>query len=247
MYRWDTNQYVRFDEFGLTRSGRPLDVTDDERPHETQRHVYGRDVGLVHLRPEGDDPRAPRVVVEMTAIRRILAAAVLLAALRRRCPPTAEIAPRRLIVSVEAKGGDAYTATELLQLSRSLMAAIEASGTDILLVDWGPDPFPVDDPDAVGDEVKRTADCWLVVTVGGGRRAPTLSLGLVRRPAEEAGDRAARSSSTRPSTSPTRPAAPWEAVVDLVRTAYPPLDTDQPVKATTTERPALWTKDIAQS
>ena len=111
----------------------------------------------------------------MTLLRRTFAAAVLIAAFIAN-PAAAEKAPRRLIVSVEAKGGDAYTPTELLQLSRSLMAAIQASGTDILLVDWGPDPFPVDDPDAVGDEVKRTADCWLVVTVGGGRRTPALSL-----------------------------------------------------------------------
>ena len=179
----------------------------------------------------------------MTPLGRALAAAFLMAAFIAN-PAAAEKAPRRLIVSVEAKGGDAYTPTELLQLSRSLMAAIQTSGTDILLVDWGPDPFPVDDPDAVGDEVKRTADCWLVVTVGGGRRSPALSLAsydaLLKKqtisgkvPLDAAFD------------FPDLPVAPWAAVVDLVRTAYPPLDTDQPVKLTAAGRPALWTNDLA--
>jgi hypothetical protein len=179
----------------------------------------------------------------VTGLRRGLAAVVLLAALGVSSA-AAEAAPRRLIVSVEAKGGDAYTATELLQLSRSLMAAIDAAGADILLVDWGPDPFPVDDPDVVGDEVKRTADCWLVVTVGGGRRSPTLSL-------------TSRDALTKKQTIsgkvqldaafdfPDPSAEGWEAVVDMVRTAYPPLDTDQPVKPTAVGRPALWTKDLA--
>ncbi len=113
-------------------------------------------------------------------------------------------------MSVEAKGGDAYTATELLQLSRSLMAAIQTSGTEILLLDWGPDPFPVDDPDAVGDEVKRTADCWLVVTVGGGRRSPTLSLlsfdSLLKKQAISGQVQLAAAFDL-----PDPPAAPWEA------------------------------------
>jgi hypothetical protein len=179
----------------------------------------------------------------MTAFRRTIVAAALAAGFVT-IPAGAETAPRRLIVSVEARGGDAYTATELLQLSRSLMAAIEASGMDILLVDWGPDSFPVDSPDTIGDEVKRTADCWLVVTVGGGRRSPTLSLtsfdALLKKQAingkvqlEAAFD------------FPDPAASRWDAVVDRVRTAYPPLDTDQPVKPTATGRPPLWTKDLS--
>jgi hypothetical protein len=179
----------------------------------------------------------------MIVIRRCLAAITLLVAFSV-LPAAAEIAPRRLIVSVEAKGGDAYTATELLQLSRSLMTAIEASDTDILLVDWGPDPFPVDDPDAIGETVKRTADCWLVVTVGGGRRSPVLSLTsfdtLLKK--QVISGKVQLDAAV---DFPDPPAATWEAVVGLVRTAYPPLDTDQPVKLTAAERPALWTKDLA--
>ncbi len=179
----------------------------------------------------------------MSGIRRVLAAAILLAGFGA-LPAIAEMAPRRLIVSVEAKGGDSYTAMELLQLSRSLMAAIEASGTDILLVDWGPDPFPVDDPDSVGDEVKRTADCWLVVTVGGGRRTPALVLAsydALLKKQTISGKVQLDAAFDFPEPAP----ASWEAVVDLVRTAYPPLDTDQAAKPTAAGRPALWTKDLA--
>jgi hypothetical protein len=179
----------------------------------------------------------------MRTAGRIVATALFLAAVPAFLA-SAEQAPRRLLVAVQAKGGDAYTAIELLQLSRSLMAAIQVSGTEILIVDWGPDPFPVDDPDSAGDEVKRTADCWLVVTIGGGRKSPTLSLAsydpLLKKQAISAKVQLGAAFDF-----PEPPAAAWAKVVELVTAAYPPLDADQPVRSTSTERPALWTKDLA--
>jgi hypothetical protein len=180
----------------------------------------------------------------MRSLRSILAAAVIAAAAWAALPAAAETAPRRLVVSVEAKGGDAYTVTEVLQLSRSFMAAIETSETDILLVDWGPDPFPKDDTSPVDEQLKKTADCWLVVTVGGGRKSPVLSLfsyDLLLKKQAISGKVQLDDAFEFPDPA----AAAWEAVVDLVRTAYPPLDTDQPVKQTAAGRPALWTKDLA--
>lgn len=179
----------------------------------------------------------------MTAPVRLAAAAILLAT-ASALPVLAEQAPRRLLVSVEAKGDDAYTAEELLQLSRSLMTAIADSGTEILLLDWGPDPFPVDDLDRASDAVKRTADCWLAVTIGGARRSPTLSVrsydALLKRETirdtlqlKEAFDL------------PDPPAETWETLVGMVASTYPPQDSDQPLKASVADRPAVWTKDLA--
>jgi len=174
---------------------------------------------------------------------RILATAMLLAALSA-LPAAAEKAPRRLIVAVEAKGGDAYSVAELLQLSRSLMAAIQAGGVQILLLDWGLDPFPVDNPDSVSDEVKRTADCWLVVTVGGGRKSPALSIrsfdALLKRETIDG-----KLQLDAAFELPDPPAATWEKLVGMVAGAYPPVDTDQPLKSTVADRPALWTQDLA--
>ncbi len=42
-YRWDTEQYMRFDEFGVLL-GTPLDATGDQHPND-QRQVYGRTAG----------------------------------------------------------------------------------------------------------------------------------------------------------------------------------------------------------
>jgi len=173
---------------------------------------------------------------------RVAAAAILLAT-ASALPVHAEKAPRRLVVAVEAKGGDTYTPEELLQLSRSLMTAIADSGTEILLLDWGPDPFPVDDPDSVSDEVKRTADCWLAVTIGGGRKSPTLAVrsydALLKR--ETIRDKLQLEAAF---DLPDPPSETWKALVGMVASAYPPQDTDQPAK-TVAERPGIWTKDLA--
>jgi hypothetical protein len=48
VFRWDQNEYVRFDEGGFS-IGSPFVVTDKERPHE-QRHLYGRTGGWYILR-----------------------------------------------------------------------------------------------------------------------------------------------------------------------------------------------------
>jgi hypothetical protein len=183
------------------------------------------------------------VVVEMKAAGRIAAVAILLAGFSI-LPATAEMAPRRLIVAVEAQGGDAYTSAELLLLSRSLMAAIQESGAQILLLDWGPDPFPADDPESVSETVKRTADCWLLVTIGGSRKNPALGIRsydqLLKRAAIEA-----KLQLDGAFALPDPPTSTWKKLVDMVAGAYPPLDTDQPVTAAVAERPTFWTKDTA--
>lgn len=174
---------------------------------------------------------------------RLAAAVVLLAALATR-PAGAEQAPRRLIVAMEAKDGDAYTASELLQLSRSLMNAIQSSGTPILLLDWGAEPFPSDRPEAVEEAVKRTADCWLLVTVGGGRKSPALAIrsyDVLRKQNVIEGKLQLEDAFALPDP----PAATWQKLVGMIGGAYPPMDTDQPVKAAVADRPALWTKDRA--
>ncbi|MCX7028850.1 MAG: hypothetical protein NTU62_01870 [Spirochaetes bacterium] len=175
--------------------------------------------------------------------RRLAAAAILLAAVSV-LPVAAEKAPRRLIVALEAKGGDAYTAAELLQLSRSLMAAIQASGTQVLLLDWGSDPFPSEKPEAVEEAVKRTADCWLLVTVSGGRKNPALAIRsydvLLKQNVIEG-----KLQLDTAIDLPDPPASTWKKLVGMVAGAYPPLDTDQPVKTTAADRPALWTNDTA--
>ncbi|OHD70022.1 MAG: hypothetical protein A2177_15555 [Spirochaetes bacterium RBG_13_68_11] len=179
----------------------------------------------------------------MTARRRVLAAAILLAALST-FPAAAEKAPRRLIVAMEAKGGDGYTATELLQLSRSLMSAILASGTQVLLLDWGSDPFPSEKPEGIEEAVKRTADCWLLVTIGGGRKSPALAIRsydvLLKQNVIEG-----KLQMNAGFEFPDPPAATWAKLVGMVAGAYPPLDTDQPLQTAATGRPALWTKDLA--
>jgi hypothetical protein len=183
------------------------------------------------------------VVVEMKICLRIAAAAILLAGISV-LPAAAETAPRRLIVAVEAKAGDAYTGTELLQLSRSLMAAIQEAGAPILLLDWGSDPFPADDTDTIPDSVKQTADCWLLVTIGGSRKSPALTIRsrdqLLKRSAIEGKVQLDAAFEL-----PDPPASTWKKLVDMVVAAYPPLDTDQPVAAAAAGRPALWTKDTA--
>jgi hypothetical protein len=183
------------------------------------------------------------VVVAMKTRRRIAAAAIVLAALSA-LPAAAEKAPRRLIVAIEAKGGDSYSSAELLQLSRSLMAAIQAGGVQVLLLDWGPDPFPSDNPEVSVEAVKRTADCWLLVTVGGGRKSPALvirSYDLVLKRNVIEGKLQLDGAFDLPDP----PAATWEKLVGMVAGAYPPVDTDQPQKTAAVERPALWTKGTA--
>jgi hypothetical protein len=192
---------------------------------------------------EGDVHRAPEVVVEMTTRWRV-AAAVLLLASFAVLPAVAEKAPRRLVVAVEAKGGDAYTAAELLQLSRSLMAAIQASPAEVLLLDWGPEPFPSEKPEAIEEAVKRTADCWLLVTVAGGRKNPALAIrsyDLLLKQNVIEGKLQLQDAFELPDP----PAATWSKLVGMVAGAYPPLDTDQPVMTTVADRPALWTKEQA--
>lgn len=174
---------------------------------------------------------------------RCLTAMIVLAALSATAAP-AEKAPRRLIVAVEAKGGDAYTGSELLQLSRSLMAAIQASDAGILLLDWGPDPFPSEKPESIVDEVKRTADCWLTVTLTGGRRNPALGLksyDLLQKQYVIEG----RLQLDDAFEFPDPPAETWQKLVAMVADAYPPLDSEQPAKAASPGRPAVWTKDLA--
>ncbi len=174
---------------------------------------------------------------------RIAAAAILLAAFSV-LPAAAEQAPRRLIVAVEAKGGDAFTAAELLQLSRSLMAAIQKAGTQILLLDWGSDPFPSDKPESIEEAVKRTADCWLLVSISGGRKSPALAIRsydvLLKQNVIEG-----KLQLDGAFELPDPPAATWQKLVGMVAGAYPPLDTDQPLKTAAADRPALWTKDLA--
>jgi hypothetical protein len=183
------------------------------------------------------------VVVEMTLRERTAAAIVLLAALAA-LPAAAETAPRRLVVVVEAKGGDTYTAAELLQLSRSLMAAIQASPTEILLLDWDSEPFPSEKPEAVEAAVKRTADCWLLVTIAGGRRSPALAITsydvLLKQYVIEGKLQLEAAFEL-----PDPPASTWTKLVGMVAGAYPPLDTAQPVRAAVSDRPASWTKDLA--
>jgi hypothetical protein len=183
------------------------------------------------------------VVVEMKTCGRIAAAAILLAALSV-LPASAEKAPRRLIVAVEAKGGDSYTSAELLQLSRSLMAAIQSSGTEILLLDWGSDPFPSDKPEGIAEAVKRTADCWLLVTIGGGRKSPALTIRsydvLIKKNVIEG-----KLQLDGAFALPAPPDSTWKKLVGMVAGAFPPLDTEQPLKTTAADRPALWTKDLA--
>jgi hypothetical protein len=179
----------------------------------------------------------------MTIRGRIAAAALLLVSVVA-LPAAAAKAPRRLVVAVEAKGGDGYTAAELLQLSRSLMGALLESGTDVLLLDWGADPFPSGKDEAAAEAVKRTGDCWLLVTVGGGRKSPSLAIRsydlLLKKDVidgklqmEEAFEL------------PDPPVSTWSKLVGMVAGAYPPLDTDQPVKAAVADRPAAWTKEQA--
>jgi hypothetical protein len=183
------------------------------------------------------------VVVEMKTAGRIAAAAILLTALSV-LPATAEQAPRRLIVAVEAKGGDTFTAAELLQLSRSLMAAIQKAGTQILLLDWGSDPFPSDKPEGIEEALKRTADCWLLVTIAGGRKNPALAIRsydlLLKQNVIEG-----KLQLDGAFALPDPPDSTWQKLVGMVAGAYPPLDTDQPLKTAAADRPALWTKDLA--
>jgi hypothetical protein len=183
------------------------------------------------------------MVVEMTTLGRIAAAVILLASFAV-LPVAAEKAPRRLIVAVESKGGDVYTEAELLQLSRSLMAAIQASDTEILLLDWGSDPFPSEKPEAVEEAVKRTADCWLLVTIGGGRKSPALAIRsydvLIRNNVIEG-----KLQLDGAFELPDPPAETWKKLVGMIAGAFPPLDTDQPLKIVIADRPALWTKDLA--
>jgi hypothetical protein len=183
------------------------------------------------------------MVVEMMARGRIAAIFLLLASLAA-LPAGAEKAPRRLAVAVEAKGGDAYTTAELLQLSRSLMGAILASPTEILLLDWGPEAFPSDRPEAVEEVVKRTADCWLLVTVAGGRKSPSLAIksyDVLRKQNVIEGKLQLEDAFGLPDP----PAATWSKLVGMVAGAYPPLDASQQVKAAAADRPAVWTKDTA--
>jgi len=177
-------------------------------------------------------------------IRHRTAAAVLLLASFVVVPAAAEKAPRRLVVAVEAKSEEAYAAAEMLQLSRSLMGAILGSGTDVLLLDWGSDPFPSDKPDAAAEAVKRTGDCWLLVTVAGARKNPSLVITsydlLQQRNVIEGKLQLADAFDL-----PDPPASTWSRLVNMVAEAYPPLDTDRPVKTAVADRPAVWTKDQA--
>lgn len=177
-------------------------------------------------------------------IDRRTAAAAILIALACALPAAAEQAPRRLVVAVEAKDGDAYTSAELLQLTRSLMAAIQKADTKVLLLDWGSEPFPSDKTEGVEAAVKRTADCWLLVTVGGTRKNPALLIRsydlLLKRHVIEG-----RLQLDTAFELPDPPASTWSKLVGMVAGAYPPVDTAQPLKSPPADRPAAWTKDLA--
>ena len=96
--------------------------------------------------------------------RWIAAAAALLSCLASLGAQSPEKAPRRLLVAVEA-GSDAWSQTDVLQVSRSLLHAIEDSGARILLLDWGSGPFPADGQ--LDPSVLERIDCWLLVSLEG--------------------------------------------------------------------------------
>jgi hypothetical protein len=171
-------------------------------------------------------------------------AAVVILCVSSAFPAAAEQAPRRLAVAVEAKSEEAYSAAELLQLSRSLMNAVLASSTKILLLDWGPDPFPSESIGAAEAAVERTADAWLLVTVAGGRKSPSLVIRsydlLLKRNVIEG-----KLQMEDAFELPDPPASTWAKLVGMVAGAYPPLDTDKPLKPAIANRPAVWTQSTS--
>jgi hypothetical protein len=92
--------------------------------------------------------------------------------------------------------------------------------------------------------MKRTADCWLLVTIGGTRRNPALiirSYDLLLKQNVIEGKLQLDGAFELPDP----PAATWQKLVGMVAGAYPPLDTDQPVKTAIADRPPAWTKGTA--
>jgi hypothetical protein len=82
------------------------------------------------------------------------------------------------------------------------------------------------------------------VTMSGGRKSPT----LVIRSYDMLLKREAISEKLQLDAAfdlPDPPVATWKKLVDMVAGAYPPLDTDQPLKTAAADRPALWTKGTA--
>jgi hypothetical protein len=124
------------------------------------------------------------------------------------------------------------------------MAAIQKANTPVQLLDWGPEPFPSDKPGGIEEALKRTADCWLLVTIGGVRKSPALiirSYDLLKKQNVIEG----RLQLDGAFELPDPPASTWSKLVGMVAGAYPPVDTDKPLKTPVADRPALWTQDLA--
>ncbi len=169
------------------------------------------------------------------------AAAVLFSLASGPAARAAEQAPRRLLVAVEARG-DGWTATAVLQVSRSLLHAIGDSGARILLLDWGGGAFPADGQ--LDPATRQRVDCWLLVSLQGSAEEPTVR---VRSRDLLTGELTIDLSTPlgSPLDPPDIPAVTWKPLVDRIVATYPPVNTDAPLASIWAQRPPMWSRSTA--
>ncbi|HVO38847.1 MAG TPA: hypothetical protein VMV03_07440 [Spirochaetia bacterium] len=82
--------------------------------------------------------------------------------------------PRRLLVAVEASPAAGYTTGETAILAKSLALSLREAVSGIQVVEYGAAAFPSLAEARNGEALRLGADAWLLVSISGDRRAPTL-------------------------------------------------------------------------
>lgn len=82
--------------------------------------------------------------------------------------------PRRLLVAVEAAPAAGYSGGETAILAKSLALALRDAVSDIRVIEYGAASFPSLAEARNREALRLGADAWLLVSISGDRRAPTL-------------------------------------------------------------------------